>query len=80
SWSEYQQNRLKFHTITPNIENRLYECTCPVGIRKKPCKHSTMLMVNDSIFSYPPSTVSKPIEAKRKRGRPSKATKALSKN
>ncbi len=52
-------------------------CTCPVGIKKYMCKHIVAVLAIRNELSIPDMAKTVPIGAKRKRGRPAKAKKAL---
>jgi hypothetical protein len=77
SWDEYVAIRKSLYIIRPfNIIPHLYFCSCFSGAKKRPCKHSVMIMqfVTKTLVS---PYVSTPIQSKRKRGRPAKHGKAL---
>uniref|UniRef100_A0A915EF88 SWIM-type domain-containing protein n=1 Tax=Ditylenchus dipsaci TaxID=166011 RepID=A0A915EF88_9BILA len=72
SWELYKKNRSAIHILNhSNGWPNFYCCTCPVGIKKSPCKHSVMLMKIKGILSYPRDATAEPLLQKKKRGRPS---------
>jgi predicted nucleic acid-binding Zn finger protein len=52
-------------------------CTCPSFLKNYICKHIIGLSIRLKYCKPPPEVKTIPIDAKRKRGRPSKAKKAL---
>jgi hypothetical protein len=82
NWEDYINAKSLLYFVSPSqICPTLYFCTCPVGIKKKPCKHSVYVMqfIKKTLMNPYSST---PLEGKRKRGRPSRALpgNALSKD
>uniref|UniRef100_A0A915E2L1 SWIM-type domain-containing protein n=1 Tax=Ditylenchus dipsaci TaxID=166011 RepID=A0A915E2L1_9BILA len=72
NWELYKENRSAIHILNnSNGWPNFYCCTCPVGIKKSPCKHSVMLMKITGILSYPRDATAEPLLQKKKRGRPS---------
>uniref|UniRef100_A0A915DM81 SWIM-type domain-containing protein n=1 Tax=Ditylenchus dipsaci TaxID=166011 RepID=A0A915DM81_9BILA len=72
NWELYKENRSAIHILNhSNGWPNFYCCTCPVGIKKSPCKHSVMLMKIKGILSYPRDATAEPLLQKKKRGRPS---------
>ena len=53
-------------------------CTCPIGIKKKFCKHVVGLMIKEKMIDVPENIIALPLSAKVKRGRPKKSRGALS--
>jgi uncharacterized Zn finger protein len=53
------------------------KCTCPSFLKKYMCKHVIGLSIRLKYVKPPPAAKQVPIGQKRKRGRPSVATKAL---
>jgi hypothetical protein len=77
-WNEYVTAKRMIYVVRPSkICPNFYICTCPVGIKKHPCKHNVLLMqyVLKTLKNPYDST---PLEPKRKRGRPKLARDALS--
>ncbi|KAK7601962.1 hypothetical protein V9T40_009403 [Parthenolecanium corni] len=52
-------------------------CTCPFFMKKNQCKHSIGMLIRRKDVEVPLEAKSVPLDQKRKRGRPSKATRAL---
>ncbi len=52
-------------------------CTCPSFFKTYICKHICGIAIIQNLFLLPPEAKNIPIGEKRKRGRPSKAKKAL---
>lgn len=48
-------------------------CSCPIGAKKLPCKHSVCIAVKVKHAVYPPSVASALIQTHRRPGRPRKA-------
>jgi len=62
------------------IESQQWEngsCTCPGFLKNYICKHLLGIAITEKYFQVQPEAKNVPIGQKRKRGRPSKATKAL---
>uniref|UniRef100_A0A915DMD1 Uncharacterized protein n=1 Tax=Ditylenchus dipsaci TaxID=166011 RepID=A0A915DMD1_9BILA len=62
NWELYKENRSAIHILNhssgwPNF----YCCTCSVGIKKSPFKHSVMLMKIKGILSYPRDATAEPL-------------------
>jgi len=71
NWNRYNQLKGAFHIVKESpIWPNFFCCTCSVGIKKSPCKHSVMLMKEKGMVNYPPDAVAEPLGQKRKRGRP----------
>jgi hypothetical protein len=71
SWPRYVYLRTSFYIVeeSPIWDKRLC-CTCREGMKKRPCRHSVMLMCELGLLKYPRNVIATPIEQKRKRGRP----------
>jgi hypothetical protein len=75
NWESYKENRFSIHMISK--AEKIYKCTCGVGIAKNACKHVILLMVKDGLLTFPPEVTAKKLDEKRKRGRPAKVSQAL---
>jgi hypothetical protein len=76
-WPDYVSTKKQIYIIIPSKLNpSFYICSCPIGGKKRPCKHSVYVMHHiKSTFQNPYASS---LQAKRKRGRPKLANNALS--
>ena len=81
SWKRYKELRSEFYIVKPSTRwIGCLECTCFDGIKKRPCKHAVMMMCANKMLKYPPDACAKPLEGKKKSGRPKKAKNTLLKD
>jgi hypothetical protein len=59
------------------IEAEVLTCTCPTFAKHRLCKHALGMKIRRKEVQVPPEAKNVPLGQKRKRGRPSKAKKAL---
>jgi hypothetical protein len=77
-WQNYVTTKQLLYIIRPSSVNpKFYICSCPVGVKKRPCKHSVYVMNYVKNFIVNPYDVT-PVQPKRKKGRPKLARGALS--
>ncbi|KAI1709031.1 MULE transposase domain-containing protein [Ditylenchus destructor] len=80
SWKAYKEYRRSILILTKSLYwPNVYSCSCTDGRKKRLCHHSVLLMCKLKILSYPPDASAKPLQRKRKLGRPRIAGSALSK-
>jgi hypothetical protein len=79
NWNDYVSTKRGIFIIRPStIYPAFYICSCPNGIKKRPCKHSVYVMTYLKKSLVNPYAIS--IQPKRGPGRPKKAKDALSIN
>ncbi|CAF0823975.1 unnamed protein product [Adineta steineri] len=82
-WYSFDQYKAKafniWHVILPmDLAKWLNgQCNCPVYFKKFMCKHIVGMAIRLNYSKPPPTAKNFPIGKKRRRGRPSKAKKAL---
>jgi hypothetical protein len=78
-WNDYVTSKQMIYLLRPSeICPNFYICSCPIGSKKRPCKHNVWLMQYVIGSLKNPYASSTPLERKRKAGRPKKARDALS--
>jgi hypothetical protein len=78
AWEEFAEIKQSIRIISPSFSNQdLYFCSFFIGCKKNPCKHSVLVMHYFNKTLVNPYSMSKPMEQRRKRGRPSLAEPAL---
>ena len=74
-----QYKKLKNTVYELKKQNNEVFCCCPVGMKRKFCKHMVGLMIKEKLISIPEAIIiALPLAAKVKRGRPKKSRGALS--
>jgi len=75
NWEEYfaRKTKIRFIRRTDNA----YECSCFQFKKYYSCKHALGLQVRMNLVEVPPQARNVPLGRKRKRGRPSRARRAL---
>ena len=71
----YKSNRYNINYVVR--KEHLFKCSCFIGWKKSPCKHSVYTMIETNNLQVPHGFYPQTIEARRKRGRPRKTLPAL---
>lgn len=80
TWKSYKDERFTYHAAykLPGANpDRLFRCTCAVGIKKEACVHSLFAMLYQGMIEIPQAIKATTLDTQRKSGRPRKATRAL---
>ena len=77
-WNEFVETNNSIYIIKRSpLNSDFFICSCPVGCKKHPCKHSVPIMEKVEHIIENPYEQSTPIQPKRKPGRPKLAKYAL---
>ena len=77
-WNEFVETNNSIYIIKRSpLNHDFFICSCPVGCKKHPCKHSVLIMENVEHIIQNLYAQSTPIQPKRKPGRPKLAKYAL---
>lgn len=78
SFDEFKKYNYGVWKVTINANNlRESTCTCPYFLKHEECKHSLGMKIREKLIEPPSEARTVPLGCKRKRGRPSKAKRAL---
>ena len=77
SFDEYVQWSYGTWVITVDSAEESATCTCPYYMKHVTCKHSRGMLLRLKLVQAPAEARTVPLGQKRKRGRPSKAKRAL---
>ena len=75
-WSSFEEYR-KYNYGVWVVATNPRRCSCPYFLKYMNCKHSLGMQIREKEVLVPPEARSVPLGQKRKRGRPSKAKRAL---
>jgi hypothetical protein len=78
TFEEFKVQKFEIWVIVINSSS-LHEstCTCPTFLKSLQCKHTVGMCIRLKLLTVPPEAKTIPLGLKRKRGRPSKAKRAL---